>query len=60
MGQDPKQKPAHSAPSKPSFTPPPAGKPAQPHHPHEPHQPHHQPHHAPGAPAPKHTDPKKK
>jgi hypothetical protein len=57
MGQDPKQKPAHTAPSKPSYTPPPAGKPAQPH---QPHQPHHQPHHAPGAPAPKHTDPKKK
>ncbi len=48
MAQDPKQKPAHTAPPKPSFSPPPAGKPAQPH----------QPQH-PGS-APKHTDPKKK
>jgi hypothetical protein len=49
MSQDPKQKPAHTAPSKP--TPPPAGKPAQPHQ---------APQHQPGAPAPKFTDPKKK
>jgi hypothetical protein len=54
MSQDPKQKPAHTAPSKPAFNPSPAGKPSQPHQ--QPHQPHHQP----GSPAPKHTDPKKK
>ncbi len=52
MAQDPKQKPAHTAPSKPSFSPPPAGKPSQPGQ--------HQPQHQPGSPAPKHTDPKKK
>ncbi len=51
MAHDPKQKPAQTAPSKPSFSPPPAGKPAQPHQ---------QPHQHPGSPAPKHTDPKKK
>jgi len=54
MAQDPKQKPAHTAPSKPSFTPPPAGKPSSPS------QPFQQPHQHPGSPAPKHTDPKKK
>ena len=50
MAQDPKQKPAHTAPSKP-FSPPPAGKPSQPFQP---------PQHQPGSPAPKHTDPNKK
>ena len=47
MGHDPKQKPAQTAPSKPS-TPTPAGKPVSP------------PHTQPGSPTPKFTDPKKK